>query len=117
MSKFKIIYSTITHIAGTRHKSSDGRARRYYVKRLKPGEKLILEREPDNPKDRNAVKILNKERKLLGYVPRTAAREIAGYIDKGEKAAAVVKEVDYQPGVACKCDIKAAIFRVNEEEE
>ncbi|MEA3506590.1 MAG: HIRAN domain-containing protein [Elusimicrobiota bacterium] len=117
MSKFKIIYSTTTHIAGTRHESSDGRSRRYYVKKLNPGEKLILEREPDNPKDKNAVKVLNKERKLLGYIPRTIVRQMADYMDKGEKAAAVVKEVDYQPGTACRCDIKAAIFRVKEEGE
>ncbi len=111
MNKFNIIYSESTHIAGIRYKSSDGRSRRYYVKKLQPREKLLLLREPDNPKDKKAVKILNTDGKLLGYLPRGDARTIAGYMDEGEKTAAVVKNIDYKLGVSCRCDIKVVVSR------
>ena len=47
---------------------------RYYAGVLpKPGSVLILDAEPSNPHDPNAIKILNLDEEQLGHVPAAAA--------------------------------------------
>lgn len=50
----------------------------YYAKKRA----LTLEREPANPKDSNAIKVLGNGH-MLGYVPRQLAAELACLMDKG----------------------------------
>ena len=40
------------------------------VDNLKENEELKFEKEPDNKYDKNAIKILNSEGKMIGYVPK-----------------------------------------------
>lgn len=44
-------------VAGVSHKNNDGTSRQAYVKRLRPGQMLFLERDEDNPYDGNAVAV------------------------------------------------------------
>lgn len=49
---------------------------------LKPGDMLVLIREPDNPYDANAVRVeWNGER--LGYIPRRENADVARQMDRG----------------------------------
>ena len=51
---------------------------------LRPGERLDLIREPENPHDANAVRVEWQGRKL-GYVPRTANAALAWSMDGGQE--------------------------------
>lgn len=52
---------------------------------LSPNQILKLEREPDNVHDRNAVKILSKNNKLLGYVPAVYSEFFSELLRKEQK--------------------------------
>lgn len=49
---------------------------------LRPGERLALVREPDNPYDANAVRVEWRGRKL-GYVPQRDNAAVARHLDRG----------------------------------
>lgn len=48
-----------------------------------PNDDLMLELEPNNPKDRNAIKVLHKGR-IVGYIPRYYSEGIARNIKEGK---------------------------------
>jgi helicase len=50
---------------------------------LARGERLLLQREPDNPSDRHAVRVLGADGAQLGYVPARFAPWIARMLDQG----------------------------------
>ena len=49
---------------------------------LRPGERLDLIREPENPHDANAVRV-EWQGRALGYVPRRENRTVAQHMDRG----------------------------------
>ena len=49
---------------------------------LRVGDALTLIREPDNPHDRNAVRVEWRGR-MLGYLPRAENRSVAAEMDRG----------------------------------
>jgi hypothetical protein len=55
-----------------------------------PGNPIHLHREPENPYDPNAIKLLNDDGDQVGYVPRDVASEVAAEIDEGKTWSAVV---------------------------
>jgi hypothetical protein len=59
--------------------------RQKLVARCFEGETLILEREPDNPKDEGAIKVLRTNGEHLGYIPRNVATGLAVYLDRANK--------------------------------
>lgn len=50
---------------------------------LRIGEPVLLRREPDNPVDKNAVKVHSLDGVFLGYIPAVLARIVAPALDKG----------------------------------
>lgn len=54
---------------------------------LKPGDALQLVREPDNPHDRNAIRV-EWRGKQLGYLPRVENQAIAVELDRGSRVEA-----------------------------
>ena len=56
----------------------------YYEADLGPGEKVHLEREPDNQHDNNAIRIDNNNFLQAGYVPRRISSWLAPLVDSGE---------------------------------
>ena len=50
------------------------------LKKLHSDEKLILEVEPMNSYDSNAVMVLNKDSVKLGYIPATTAKKINSHV-------------------------------------
>ena len=59
---------------------------------VKPGDTLMLVREPDNPHDRNAVRVEWRSFKL-GYVPRAENAAVSRLLDGGTRLAARVSKV------------------------
>lgn len=64
--------------------------------KIKPGEPLDLLREPDNPHDRNAVRVL-WQGQPLGYLPRKENRAVAKALDEHEPVYATVERIGSDP--------------------
>lgn len=60
---------------------------------LEVGEAVVLEREPDNSHDANAVLVLTQDETELGYVPREEAKHMAPLLDAGAEVDATVKKL------------------------
>lgn len=67
--------------------------RRAACEGLQVGDQVVLEREPDNRHDANAILILNTAGDELGYVPREDAAVMAPLLDVGAWVEATVKKV------------------------
>jgi len=61
---------------------------------LRPGERLTLQREPDNPHDARAIAVLDGEGHKLGYIPSGDNRELARTMDEESPAAVVLLKVE-----------------------
>jgi hypothetical protein len=73
---------------------------RQYVEMLEPGSPLMLEREPENPYDANAVKVLDPDSELhLGYINKELAELLAFDMDNGWYFTCVVTELVPGPKV------------------
>ena len=59
---------------------------------IRPGDKLLLKREPENRHDANAIRVEWQGRQL-GYVPRAENRALAAAMDRGEKVEARVAKL------------------------
>lgn len=64
-----------------------------FESRLAPGQPLLLVREPDNPRDRLAVR-LDWQGHTLGYVPRFKNADLARRLDAGERLSAFLSYID-----------------------
>ncbi len=88
-----------------------------------PGDSIILEPEPSNKFDPNAVKLIfalggaeNADKVFLGYVPKKFSSEVAGMLSIGAPVECVVNEVD--PGAKTYEMFKVTVqIPVDEEEE
>ena len=77
--------SFFTKIAGVTHRNKDRKSRQSLIARCSVGEELILEREPDNPVDPNAIKVCRTSGEQLGYIPaNVAASGLARDLDRGD---------------------------------
>jgi hypothetical protein len=61
---------------------------------VRAGDELALVREPDNPHDRNAVRVEWRSFKL-GYVPRAQSEAVARLLDRGTRLAARVSKLQH----------------------
>jgi hypothetical protein len=66
---------------------------------LRVGDRLELAREPDNPHDANAVKVLWRGR-MLGYVPRSDNAALAWGLDRGTALRARISALALHPNPA-----------------
>ena len=89
MVKTKIVGSTF-------EKSQD------LIKKLRPGQELVLKREPENIMDRNAIGIYLSAEKggsKLGYVKAFIAKELSQWMDKSpNKYSVKVLEITGEAG-------------------
>jgi hypothetical protein len=73
-----------TKIRGVTFRNEDRKSRQRLIARCRVGEKLVLEREPDNCRDPNAIKVLRMSGEQLGYIPaHVAANGLAKDLDCG----------------------------------
>src|SRR5580704_1776547 len=59
--------SFYTKIAGVTHRNEDRKSRQRLITQCRIGEELTLQREPDNPVDPRAIKVLRVTGEQLGY--------------------------------------------------
>jgi tellurite resistance protein/DNA-directed RNA polymerase subunit RPC12/RpoP len=69
------------------------------LNRLVIGEHVYLSREPDNPYDSNAVAVLNRERRILGYLKREVSAWFAPILDKRRHFRCEVKQRTSSGGI------------------
>jgi hypothetical protein len=69
------------------------------LNRLLIGEAVYLIREPHNPYDSNAVAVVNRERRVLGYLKREVSLWFAPILDKGRKFQCEVKQRTSSGGI------------------
>lgn len=77
-----------THVSGVTFSNEDGTSRRSIVASMRETDTIVLEREPYNPYDSNAVKVcvVKEGQKLqIGYVEKQLAAEISPKIRRGTK--------------------------------
>ena len=68
------------------------------IKKLKSGDIVLLEREPDNRYDENAIRVDNWQGQKLGYIPRQKNPPLAKLIDDGRLLYAKVEsKSDHKP--------------------
>lgn len=82
-----------TKIAGVTFDNPDGTSRQRYLKKSSPNELLLLKREPDNPMDENAIKLMKPNGKQLGYIPSKNAETLAPQMDNGAKIFAQISQI------------------------
>jgi HIRAN domain len=64
-------------VAGESHRNDeDGSDRQAIIASCRVGELLFLDAEPDNPEDENAVRVLRRDGKQIGYLERAMAARI-----------------------------------------
>lgn len=80
------------------------------VHQIRVGDSLTLQREPANPHDANAIRVLWQDR-MLGYVPRRENRAIARAMDRGQPllARVVALRPDASPWQRLRFEISAPI--------
>lgn len=80
------------------------------IKDLMEHDVLLLEREPENVYDKNAVGILTMEGKHCGYLNRDIASEFAPAMDNGKKYIVTVSNVTgKEEGKNLGCNIMIAL--------
>lgn len=75
---------------------------------LRPGDRLDLVREPDNPHDRNAVRVEWRGRKL-GYVPRAENEALAWAMDRGETVSARISRLREHPNPRLRLEFEVFV--------
>ncbi len=85
-----------TKVVGVTYSNPDGVNRQDLLKRSKPGQPIKLFREPDNPKDKLAIAVYNRNGQQLGYLPHDP--RLADHMDKGGPVTAKIKAVTGGPG-------------------
>ena len=94
-------------IAGTRHHLVEESVR----KALKVNDNLLLEREPNNIEDENAIKVLYEfENKmvLLGYVPRYYSKYLSELLQKGINYSAKIESLKLESEISDE-DVTASV--------
>jgi hypothetical protein len=64
-------------------------------KPLHVGDALALVRDPENPHDRNAVRIQRSEKEILGFIPKELAASVAKELDSGRTGRAFIYNLFY----------------------
>ncbi len=75
-----------TKVAGVSQRQSE-------VHDCHPGEILLLSLEPNNPVDRNAIKVLRKTNVQIGYVSSDLAEELQNQLKDGYGLFALIKQI------------------------
>jgi hypothetical protein len=69
-------------VAGESFRNKDGSDRQEEIARCLPGERVTLEREPDNPHDSNCIKVISARGVQIGNIGREAAEWMAQRLDR-----------------------------------
>jgi hypothetical protein len=71
-------------VVGVTHKNRDGSDRQRILKSCRPGMRVMLAREPDNPVDPNAVAVRISGGQQIGYLAAEVAQWVAPWLGSGQ---------------------------------
>lgn len=75
-------------------------------------EKVYLKQEPSNKHDKYAIKIVNKDDKILGYIPRYYSKQVSQLINNGAKCE--IKLCDVSKNKKCNECLSACLKIIKE---
>lgn len=84
-----------TRVVGVTYQNEDGTSRKDIIAGLSSGDKLRLEREPDNKFDPNAVKVCalcGDTWKQIGYLPKDVAGEVSSALEAGQQYSVILED-------------------------
>lgn len=70
------------NVVGIQYENKDGSSRKKYLLKLTNSDTIKLIREPDNPYDQNAIKLVYGDNFQIGYIPMDKSKIIAPYLDQ-----------------------------------
>lgn len=82
------------HMAGVRHYIGCNGKECDKSLEITTGEEVTLDLEPENVKDKKAVKVLNSKKQMLGYIPRYYSSSVFDLIQEGRNLKCTVLNVD-----------------------
>lgn len=94
----------ITKVVGVTYKNEDGASRQMILRDCFEGDKLTLVRQPDNPKDSDAIAIFTKFGEQIGFIPSDA--QLASYMDSGKMTDAYILRMTGGSGQKIGCVIR-----------
>ncbi|MCR4649889.1 MAG: HIRAN domain-containing protein [Lachnospiraceae bacterium] len=89
----KEIFLFDTFIAGTMKLTDTS-----VIEKLKEGDKLFFQREPENRYDDNAIMVLNSDKEKIGYVPEKDNVIFSRLMDAGKMLTGKVTEIKMKSG-------------------
>ena len=78
-----------SYVAGTSHIKDES-----VFDDIKVGDRLILQREPDNRFDENAILVLDKEKRKMGYIPEKDNIVFTRLMDAGKYLIAMIDRIE-----------------------
>lgn len=85
--------SFYSKVAGVTKNNKNGTSRQELLKKCQTKDRLQLIRDPENPYDKNAIKVCLATGEQIGFLRRELAEELAPKLDSGKKIEAFVSEV------------------------
>jgi len=82
-----------TKVVGVTHENRDGRRRQDIIPCCHEGEQLEMVHEPDNPHDKNAIKVCRLNGDQLGYIRRELAEDIIKRLRNGYSFSVLLKNI------------------------
>lgn len=102
------MYEFYTKVAGTTFEGRDEVIEELYLTgNLDIGQELLLQRQPYNQYDRNAIAVIHpKTNEQVGFIPKNTSANLAPIMDSGIRCRALVSAVtggnDYNYGINLK---------------
>ena len=82
-----------TKVVGVTKQNIDGTHRQFVISRCEPYEKLVLQRDPDNPIDPIAIRITRQNGEQLGTLKAQLAKDVVTGRKRGFRFSAFVQEI------------------------
>ena len=89
----KEIFLFDTYIAGTTHLGDPT-----VLEKIKTGDKVVFQREPDNRYDDKVIVVLNEKKEKLGYVPEKDNVVFSRLMDAGKMLTGKINEIKDKHG-------------------
>ena len=100
----------VSKIAGITYNNYNGTNRQLILQRCHTGERLSLEREPDNQYDSNAIGVCRENGEQLGFLNQNLASQLAPELDRGYNSIVELTEITGASHDIRGANIKILIF-------
>ncbi len=112
METSKVKREFFSKLAGVTH-FQEGNDPQKLLKKCKPGQELLLVRDPKNKYDSNAIKVYLKTGEQVGWIGRDLAERLSEQIDSGTNIIVTISEITgggLFSGQSYGCNIKIQIL-------